>query len=92
MPNRGGMEMDGLELEQKTPRRTRRWRIWAAAALLLALVAAGLLYHSLSAPPKENGKTNYEGPAVAPWSEQWFLRRYYSWRCFGNWKAWQIQD
>lgn len=40
--------MDGLELEQKTPRRTRRWRIWAAAALLLALVAAGLLYHSLS--------------------------------------------
>ena len=30
--------MDGLELEQKTPRRTRRWRIWAAAALLLALV------------------------------------------------------
>lgn len=83
------MGMDSPELEHETPQRKRHWRAWAVVALLLVLVVAGLLYHSLSAPPEEHGKAEYRAVMVAPWSDAWFLRRYYSWRCFGNWKAWQ---
>ena len=86
------MEMERLKLAQKTPRQTRRWKILALVAVVLLLVAALLLYYALSTPSEEHGKAEYEVAAAAPWSDAWFLRRYYSWRCFGNWKAWQIQD
>ncbi len=66
------------KVEKRTDRR-RRW-IWLAAVLLVILAAAGL-YWCLS-------ELHGASAVAAPWSESPFVRRYFSWRCFGNWKAW----